>query len=396
MSQYPIPEEIYQRMVALRRDLHQHPELSWQEERTSARLKEHLDRLQIPYRILATHGIIADIPGEDPDAPLIALRGDMDALPVQEETGLPFASLKPGLMHACGHDGHTSILIGAAELLQRRTPPVGVRLIFQPAEETADGAPAMVADGALEGVAAIFGGHLDRHYLPGKLVVTPGAVNASADFFHIQIRGRQGHGARPHEALDAVVVGSLLVTALQTIVSREVDPAHPSVISVGAFQAGSAPNVIAGQALLSGTIRSQDPAVRKHLHTSLQRIASAIGALHQAEIIVKIDSRTPPLVNSPLMVELAREAALQIVPEEDVIELHTVNMGGEDFACYLEHVPGAYIRYGAQVKGRENFPAHSSQFDFHESALATAAAWMTEIAHIAGHRVLQGLPLSME
>lgn len=391
-----VPKEVFSRMVTLRRDLHRHPELSWEEERTSRKIRAELDELGICYRVVAEHGIVADIEGEDDEADKVALRADMDALPVFEETGLAFSSTRDGVMHACGHDGHTSMLVGAAELLMRRRPPVGVRLLWQPAEETADGAQAMVDAGVLEGVAAIFGGHLDRHYRPGKLIVTPGPVNASTDLFTIEIRGRQGHGARPHEALDAVVVGSLLVTSLQTIVSREVDPSHPSVVSVGSFHAGEAANVIAGRATLEGTIRSQTPQVRAHLHRSLRRIAESVGTVHEAVIDVEIDKKTPPLINSALMVELARKAALEVVDPHDVIELHTANMGGEDFACYLEEVPGCYIRYGAQVAGRENFPAHSSQFDFHESALATGAAWLDEIARVAGRRVAEGRPLTTE
>jgi amidohydrolase len=385
-----VPEPIFAKMVELRRDLHRYPELSWKEERTSRRIREELDRIGLAHRVIARHGIIADVAGEDPQAPMVALRADMDALPIFEETGLPFSSSHEGVMHACGHDGHTSILVGAAEMLAGRKPPVGVRLIWQPAEELANGAEAMIAEGCLDGVAAIFSGHVDRHYAPGTLVVTPGAVNASTDLFSIEIQGRQGHGARPHEALDAVVVGSLLVTALQTIVSREIDPAHPSVISVGSFHAGSAPNVIAGRATLEGTIRSQSAAVRDHLHRSLRRIAEAVGTLHQARIVVDIDRRTPPLINAPAMVSLAREAARQVVDEEAIVELHTVNMGGEDFACYLEHVPGCYIRYGAQVEGRESFPAHSSQFDFDERALATGAAWLDAVARVAGARIRAG------
>ncbi len=391
-----VPDNVFRRMVGLRRDLHRHPELSWQEERTSRRIREQLDELGIAHRTVAGYGIVADIEGTNPDRERIALRADMDALPVAEQTGLEFASRRDGVMHACGHDGHSSMLVGAAELLVEDPPPVGVRLLWQPAEETAEGAKAMVDAGVLEGVAAIFGGHLDRHYGPGTLVITPGPVNASTDMFKIEIGGRQGHGARPHEALDAVVVGSLLVTSLQTIVSREVDPADPSVLSVGSFHAGSAPNVIAGEAMLEGTIRSQSPKVRNHLHRSLRRIAESLGAVHQAEVTVHIDRKTPPLINTPSMVEVARDAALKIVDPIDVLELRTVNMGGEDFACYLEHVPGCYIRYGAQVEGREGFPAHSSQFDFHETALGTGAAWLNAVARTAGQRLVDGLPLQPE
>jgi hippurate hydrolase len=328
----------------------------------------------------------------------VALRGDMDALPITEETGLDFASQNPGVMHACGHDGHTTILLGAAELLAtaEEPPPVGVRLLWQPAEEEAAGAQAMIDDDALEGVGAIFGGHVDRHYPPGTLAITEGAVNASTDMFTIEISGRGGHGARPHEALDAVVVGSLMVTALQTIVSREIDPAHPSVVSVGSFHAGGASNVIAARASLGGTIRAQDKKTRKHLGDAIERMATAIGALHGARVDVEIERLTPPLINTPRMTELAREAAREVVGPDQITVLHTANMGGEDFACFLEHVPGCYIRYGAQVEGRESFPAHSSEFDFDERALATGSAWLAAVARRAGARLAAGDDLREE
>jgi len=242
-----VSQALFDQMVAMRRDLHQHPELSWREKRTPDQICNYLDRLGIAYRRgVAQGGVVAEIPGGTGPGPCIALRADFDALPIQEETGLPFASLTTGVMHACGHDGHTSMLLGAAELLAAEPElSATVRLLFQPAEETGDGALAMIADGVLENVALIFGGHLDRHYPTGTVVVSDGAVNASSDRFEIKIAGQGGHGARPHETVDAVVVGSLLVIAIQTIVSREINPAHPSVISVGRFEAGTAANVIA-------------------------------------------------------------------------------------------------------------------------------------------------------
>jgi hippurate hydrolase len=214
--------------------------------------------------------------------------------------------------------------------------------------------------------------------------VTEGAVNASTDVFKIAIQGQQGHGARPHETIDAVVVGSLLVTAIQTIVSREVDPANPSVISVGRFHAGTAPNVIAGIAVLEGTIRAQDKKVRDHMQKSIVRIAQAIGKLHGAGVEIDLIPGTPPVINTQEITPVAREAALKVVGEERVLPLRTANMGGEDFSYFLDQVPGAYIRFGAQVPGREGFPAHSSRFDFDERALATGAAWFVEVAKAAG------------
>jgi len=384
---HALPQSVFDRIVALRRDLHQHPELSWSENRTMAQISAQLEEIGIPHRkAVAGTGIIADLPGIS-DGPRIALRADTDALPVHEETGLDFASVHDGVMHACGHDGHTSMLVGAAQMLREAPPPLPVRLLWQPAEELGQGAIAMVEAGAMDGVAMIFGGHLDRHYPPGTLVVTDGAVNASTDTFRIEITGKQGHGARPHETIDAIVIGSLFVTSLQTIVSREIDPARPSVISVGRFDAGSAANVIAGRAVLEGTIRAQDRDVRDHLCKAIERIARAVGDLHGAGIEVDVRVGTPPVINPPGATALARSAAADIVGADKVLTLHTANMGGEDFAYFMEQVPGAYIRYGAQVPGRESFPAHSSRFDIHESALGTGAAWLDRVARVAGAHV---------
>ncbi len=385
MAKKPGPEQRFRRMVALRRDLHRYPELSENERETAKRIAVDLDALGVSYSMgVGGHGIVAEIPGTD-GGPLIALRADTDALPIHEETGLAFASAVDGVMHACGHDGHTAMLVGAAELLLAAPAPGTTRLLFQPAEERGPGASALVDAGVLEGVSSIFAGHLDRHYPPGTLAISDGAVNAASDTFKLLIRGEQGHGARPHEAVDAVVVGSLLVTALQTIVSREVDPAHPSVISVGRFDAGTASNVIAGVAHLEGTIRSQEEDVRDHLCRSVERIATAIGQLHDAEVLVEITRGNPPVINTPEMADIARRAAASLVEVDAVVPLRTVNMGSEDFGRYLEHVPGCYIRYGGQVPGLEGYPAHSSRFDFDERALTTGAAWLAAVARTAGN-----------
>jgi amidohydrolase len=383
-----IDPDVFQRQVAIRRDLHRHPELAWHEDRTSKTICRALDGLGIAYRAnVSGTGIVADIPGPERLAPVV-LRADIDALPIQEETGLEFASVRDGVMHACGHDGHTAMLLGAAELLCReKSLPCPVRLIFQPAEEKGEGARAMIEAKALDGAAMIFSGHVDRHYKCGTIVVSEGPVNASSDTFYIQIFGQGAHGARPHESIDAVVVGSLMVMALQTIVSREVDPAHPSVISVGLFHAGTAPNVIAGQAVLEGTVRAQEEKVRNHLNASIRRIAESIGRLHGAKVAVTMRRGTPPLTNSPDMTALAREAALRSVGEANVLPLKSANMGAEDFSYYLEKIPGAYVRFGGQVEGREGFPAHSSKFDFDEEALAVAAAYYYNLVNLAGQKI---------
>jgi amidohydrolase len=378
---------LYERMVALRRDLHQHPELSFDEHHTMARVSKELTALGIEHRAgVGGTGIVADL-GADLPGPRIALRADLDALPIQEETGLPYASRVPGVMHACGHDGHTSALVGAAALLAADPPPHPVRLVWQPGEEHGNGALRMIEAGVLEGVDLIFGGHLDRGYPPGTLVVTEGAVNASTDTFVLEILGRQGHGARPHETIDAVVVASLVVTALQTVVSRHVDPAQAAVVTVGRFEAGSAPNIIAGKATLEGTIRSQHPDVRRRLKESVEQVARSVGSLHGAAVSFTMLDGTPPLLNPPGATAIAREAALQVAAVE---RMRSANMGGEDFAWYLTQVPGCYIRFGCRTPGY-NDPAHSGKFDFHESALAVAAAWFDRVARVAGEKLASGM-----
>ena len=386
-----VPAEVFAAMVHLRRDLHRHPELSWAEHRTMGRIAGQLEALGVAHRRgVAGTGVVAELPGPA-GVPAVLLRADMDALPVEEETGLDFASEVPGVMHACGHDGHSSMLMGAARLLAAGPPlPAPVRLAWQPAEELGAGASAMIAEGLLEGVGAAFGGHLDRRFPVGTLVVTEGAVNASTDTFRIVVHGQGAHGARPHEGVDAIVVGSLLVTALQSIVSREVDPGQPAVVSVGRFSAGSAPNVIAGRAELEGTLRAQDPAVRARLRAGIRRIADSVGSLNQARVEVELREGTPALLNRPRVTRLARRAAEELVGAERVVPLGSTNMGGEDFACFLQQVPGCYIRFGGRPPGGVAHPAHSGRFDFDEAALAVGAAWLARVARQAGEALAAG------
>ena len=257
-----LTESLRQRMVKIRRDIHQHPELAWNEHRTRDVISAQLTELGVEHTSgVAGTGVVADIPGPS-GVPIIALRADTDALAIEEGTGLPFSSKARGVMHACGHDGHTSMLLGAAALLTHRSLPAPVRLIWQPAEETVDGAQAMIDAGVLKNVGMIFGGHIDPSYPTGTLVVTPGAVNASTDRFKITVEGQDAHGARPHEAVDAIVVASAVVQNLQTIVSRVLNPAEPGVVTVGRFVAGAVHNAIAGTAVLEGTLRAHSAATR--------------------------------------------------------------------------------------------------------------------------------------
>lgn len=249
----------------------------------------------------------------------------------------------------------------------------------------------MVEAGVLDGVGAIFGGHVDRHYPTGTVVAVKGTVNASTDAFRISIRGQQGHAARPHETVDAVVAGSLIVMAVQTIVSREIDPAHPSVVSIGRFEAGSASNVIAGAASLAGTIRAQEQIVRDHLHRSLARICESVGQLHEAEVELDIEEGTPALVNRGPMVDVARVAAEAALGSDRVRStVRSANMGGEDFSWYLQSVPGCYVRLGARLQDSAGYPAHSSRFEIDEDVLAAGAAWFAEVAVCGGHALVDG------
>ncbi|MDJ0714419.1 MAG: M20 family metallopeptidase [Prochloraceae cyanobacterium] len=375
---------VFSKMVELRRTLHRYPELAFEEEKTAATIMDELRRLDIPFEYGGVGGaVVGKIEGGEKGAPTIAIRADMDALPGNENTGLPFASKNPGKMHACGHDGHMAMVLGAAALLKANPPPGNVNLIFQPAEERGGGARIAIASGALEGVSAIFGGHLTRHYKVGEIMVASGTITSHSDGFTIRVKGRGGHGARPHEAVDAVVVSGLLIMAVQTLVSREINPAHPSVITIGKVEAGSAGNVIAEEASLYGTIRTTNSAVRKHIIEGLQRIAKAVGDLHNASIVVEIREGYPPVVNTEKEAEIARRAVLAVLGESGLAAMDQPSMGAEDFSYYLLEIPGCYVRFGACREGCENIPLHSPSFDFDEEALKFGAAFFDRVAREA-------------
>lgn len=377
-------ETIFPRMVELRRTFHRYPELAFEEKQTAAVIIQELQRLEIPYEYGGVgSGIVARIEGGDSSAPRVALRADMDALPGDENTGLPFASQNPGKMHACGHDGHMAILLGAASLLKANPPPGQVVLIFQPAEERGGGARVMIAAGALQGVRAIFGGHITRHYRVGEIMVASGTITAQSDGFTMRVKGRGGHGARPHEAVDAVVVTGLLIMAVQTLVSREINPAHPSVVTIGKVEAGSAGNVIAETATLYGSIRTTETAVRQHIIQGLQRIAKAVGDLHNAKVEVEIRAGYPPVINTLQETEIARRAVLKTLGQQGWVMMDQPSMGSEDFAYYLQHVPGCYVRFGARREGWENIPLHSPSFDFDEEAMKVGAAFFNQVVREA-------------
>ncbi len=376
-------------LLTLRRTLHHFPELSNQEHRTAAHLEAILESLGIrEFRRVAGTGIVARVPGRDTRAPMVAIRGDIDALPIEEQTGLTFASSMPGVMHACGHDVHATWAIGAAMDLLRSPAEGDVLIVLQPAEEIGAGAAAMLASGALDGVGAIFGGHVDRRFLVGQVIAEPGPLAASADTFTIQLRGKGAHGARPHEAADPIVAAAAVIMALQTVVARRVDPARPAVCTVGSVHAGIASNVIPETATLTGTLRAMDAATRALLVSEVTRIATDVSAAYGVVAAVDVEHGTPPIVNPAREAQWARTAAIAVGGPDAVVPFGITNMGGEDFSFYLERIPGCFLRFGARAAGEEAIAAHSPRFDVAEGAILVGAAVLAECARTASRELL--------
>jgi hippurate hydrolase len=377
--------DIEQQIYTRREELHRHPELSWQEERTAALICRVLDEHGITYRSgVAKTGVIAEIPGEV-DGPYIALRADMDALPIQEQTELSFASVVDGVMHACGHDGHVSMLLGAAMVLSHGSvPPLPVRLLFQPAEEIGEGAQHMIKEGVLDGVAAIFSGHLDCNYPSGSIVVDEGVVSAAYDTFTINVSGRSAHASRPHEAIDALVAGSAIVMAIEEWVAKEVKPTKTAVVAIGSFHSGTAPNVVAGSAILKGSIRTLNADQREELKDGITQTIESVALSSGISVEVEFQDMAPSMFNDPDMTELARRAAAETVGDERLLEMVELNMSSEDFSYFQQQVPGCYVRFGAYVEKQDSTIAHCGRFEFNPGALAVGAAFFAAAARDAG------------
>ncbi len=378
------PKEMQERLIRLRRDLHQNPELSFKEERTSQKLYEELAQLN-PVELVrvAGTGVVARIKGRNPGGPTVAVRGDIDALPIQEATGLEFASQNDGVMHACGHDVHATWTVGAAHLLAKDPAEGDTLIILQPAEEIAKGAKAILETGILDKVSAILGAHVDRRFEVGQVVADEGPVAASADMFEIELVGKGAHGARPQEGNDPVVGMAALISTLQTIVSRRLDPGKAGVVTVGAVRAGSAPNIIPETAMLMGTIRSFDPETRNLLHSEVKNIANSIAETFKLKCNIKSEYGTPPINNPAEPINWARQAVFALLGKEALVPFGMLNMGGEDFACYMEKIPGCFIRIGAREPGGEIIPAHSPQFYAAEESIFVGAAVLAETARVA-------------
>ncbi len=379
-----VAPELIAWMQDIRQTIHQNPELSFQEINTAAYISAKLSEIGVESQEnITSTGVVADI-GPAESSLSVGLRADMDALPIEEKTGLSFASTKPGVMHACGHDGHVAMLLGAASLLQQMNLQGRVRLLFQPAEEKGNGADMMIKAGAIDGLAAIFGGHIDTHYSTGIITVDEGIICAYADPFIITLQGSSGHAARPHECIDTIVAAAGLITSLQSIVAREVDPNHAAVLTVGKIRAGEIHNVVAGEAVIEGTIRSTDPDARNCVLSALKRKVEGNGVLYGVKAELVFPPALPALINTKSSAAVAKIAAIAVVDEKNVISQGPSSLGGEDFSFYLQKIPGCLVRFGAKISD-ETGHAHSSTFDFDKEVLPIGAAWYAKVAQ----RVLQ-------
>lgn len=369
-------DELVPDMIAMRRDLHQHPELAFEEVRTSGIVAQRLRRLGLEVQAgIAKTGVVGLLRGgaSRPGAKTIAIRADMDALPIYELNEIDYRSTVDGKMHACGHDGHTSILLAVAGILSKRRAELAgnVKFVFQPAEETIGGAEPMVKEGAMQGVDGIIGLHLISDYPLGRVGVRSGTVFASADKFILTVRGKGGHAAMPESAIDPIVISAYIVTALQTLISRETSPFSPAVITIGKIQAGTAFNIIPETAELHGTMRAFTREHRDKLLRRIGEVATGIATSMGGSCHVETFDGCPPCTNDPAMTELVRRAALASVGEKEVDDSEEVmTTGSDDMAYFLDAVPGCYFIVGAhnEEKGA-NYPHHHPRFNIDEDAM---------------------------
>ena len=366
-----IKDEIY----AIRRHFHRYPELSFKEFNTAETISEHLDKLGISHKKgVGKTGVVGEInfgPG-----PTIALRADMDALPIQEENNLDYKSLNDGVMHACGHDGHMAILLGAANALSKNSKlkKGTVRFIFQPAEEGLGGAKYMIEDGCLDKVDEIYGLHLWNYQLYGEVGIKDGPVMASADLFDIEVSGKGGHGATPQGTVDAIVVASNLVTMLQTIVSRNTNPLESTVLSIGKIKGGHNFNIISDKVHMSGTTRAYTEENRTMIKQRMKEVIEGVSKSFGADIKLNYKDGYPPTVNHSSQVEKVLKAASSIVASG--AKNPYLSMGGEDFSYYLQNKPGCFFFVGSAPNENEilSTPHHCSHFNIDERALLIGAS----------------------
>jgi hippurate hydrolase len=370
-----------EKMTEWRRDFHMHPELAYQEVRTSGKVAELLESWGIEVtKGLGKTGVVGVIKGSG-DGPSIGLRADMDALPIDEMNEMPWKSQNAGVMHACGHDGHTTMLLGAAKYLaETRNFDGTVNLIFQPAEEGYAGAKAMMDDGLFEKFPCdqVYGLHNWPQMPAGSIAAVPGPIMAAADKFDITVRGKGAHGAMPQNGVDPIVIGSQIVTALQSLVSRSKDPIETAVISITMFHSGAAFNVIPEEAVLSGTVRTFNPEVQHMIEAGLKRIAEGIASGMGGSADVDFRRGYPATVNHDAQTQLAANVASGIVGPENVRDDVDPTMGGEDFAFMLNEKPGCYLWLG-QGGGASSENVHHPQYDFNDSVLPIGASVLARL-----------------
>lgn len=379
----PAAQTLADQLSFWRRDLHQHPELAFQETRTAGIVAARLAQLDMEVQSgVGRTGVVGVLEGARP-GPTVMLRFDMDALPIQEETGLPFASRHDGRMHACGHDGHTAIGLGVAQLLAERQSALAgrVKFVFQPAEEVANGALAMIADGVLQEPApdVLFGLHLWSLTPLGEAIVKVGPLWAASDRFTLEIIGRGSHGAMPHQGVDAIAVAAYAITQLQTVISRTRDPLHPAVLSVGTINGGDAFNILAERVQLTGTLRTFDAPTRTQIMAHLEQILAGVCAAHGAGYRLQCYDYAPPVVNDRAAAEHLHAAATAVLGET-AVHNGPMMMVAEDVAEFLQRVPGCFFVLGAQPRHTTPEPHHSPRFDIDEAALPLGAAILAQAA----------------
>jgi amidohydrolase len=373
------------RLVEIRRHIHAHPELSGKEYQTAAFVAGVLSAngLHVEEGIGRT-GVIGELQGTQPSDRILAIRTDMDALPIQERTSLEYASRIEGVMHACGHDIHTTVGLGTAMVLSQIAPELGgkVRFLFQPAEEIAQGANWMVQDGVMNNVAAILGLHVFPSIPAGSVGIRYGALTAAADNLEIIIIGESGHGARPHEAIDAIWIAAQVITSLQQAISRTQNPLRPVVLSIGQINGGRAPNVIADKVQLLGTVRSLHPETRDKLPQWIENIVANVCNSFNAKYQVNYHQGVPSVQNDNALTQLLQSSAEEAWSNDRVQILPEPSLGAEDFSVYLEHAPGSMFRLGVGYEERIiNHPLHHPQFEVDESAIITGVVTLAYAAY---------------
>lgn len=374
-----VQESFAERIVELRRDIHREPELGFGTEKTAQKVLAALEGLPLEIQTgVAENGIVATLKGGG-DGPTVGLRADMDALPIHEETGLDFASGTDGKMHACGHDGHTSMLVGAAHALSGMRDRLNgtVKFIFQPAEEGGGGGRVMVEEGVAGDIDSIFALHLWPGLPFGTAATKSGPIMAAADAFEMKVKGRGGHGAMPHLTVDAIAISAQVVMALQTIVAREVDPVEPAVITVGEIEAGSAFNIIPETARLGGTVRTLNADLRESMSQRIEELARGVAQGMRGDAELDYTFSYPVTVNDEASARLALGVIGDLFGENDALELPNPTMGAEDFAFFLEKLPGAFVWLGV---GEDVSGLHTPTFAFDEEILPRGSALLAALA----------------